>query len=282
MKKYVVILMCLLLVGCNNKDGHVAKVDDVIIDEQNFSENYEIVRKIYDKKYTKSDVLVTLVDRAVVAKELKNRNIEDKTNYIEAVKKDIEDFFGGKKEMIKYLQENGMTVKDYDDYIVARANLAMLKNDFIRNIELTEQELIDEYSENREKYDNYKIQILVMDDKKSITYVLQNSNKNFDELIHLYSTDLESAANGGIIDKYHLGEKEVAFDEALLNLKIGDISAPIKLQNEYCVIKLIDSNLDFTKNKSNVIDSLLNKKFETFLLELKKNSKIKIYTELDG
>lgn len=65
--------------------------------------------------------------------------------------------------------------------------------------------------------------------------------EDFETLAKTYSTDENTASNGGIMPYFSLGQMVGPFEEAAFALnKIGDISKPVKSRYGYHIIKLID------------------------------------------
>lgn len=64
------------------------------------------------------------------------------------------------------------------------------------------------------------------------------AGEKFDELARTHSQDVGSAANGGDLDFIYLGVFDPAFDEAIAQLKIGEVSPVVGTRFGYHLIKL--------------------------------------------
>ncbi|MBN1301348.1 MAG: peptidylprolyl isomerase [Melioribacteraceae bacterium] len=66
------------------------------------------------------------------------------------------------------------------------------------------------------------------------------NGQNFEELAKQYSEDQGTAANGGDLGYFSRRRMVKAFDEVVFNMKVGEISKPVKTNFGYHIIKLVD------------------------------------------
>jgi parvulin-like peptidyl-prolyl isomerase len=71
-------------------------------------------------------------------------------------------------------------------------------------------------------------------------YELVKAGVSFDRLAGQIFTDPVLRDNGGYIGYFSLGEMDPAFEETAFNLKIGEISKPVRTAHGYSIIKLED------------------------------------------
>src|SRR6478752_5529265 len=121
----------------------------------------------------------------------------------------------------------------------------MLKVDILREkaatagIKVSDKEL-------KKAYDEYKAQIrashnLVKDEKTANEVEAKiKKGEDFASLAKEYSTDQQSAANGGDLGYFGEGQMVKEFEEAAYKLKKGEVSKPIKTEYGYHIIKLVD------------------------------------------
>jgi peptidyl-prolyl cis-trans isomerase SurA len=111
---------------------------------------------------------------------------------------------------------------------------------------------------------------------------------NFDELTKKYSDDINSQQTLGVLPVFGMGTREEStFEEAAFNLKIGEVSSPIKSSNGLHLIKLLaryvpDEKEDFIKKNINKIttDSRADFLQKKHLEELKRRYNLKINLEI--
>ncbi|TYR79005.1 peptidylprolyl isomerase PrsA [Priestia megaterium] len=132
------------------------------------------------------------------------------------------------------IQQNGEdTVKD------------MLKVDLLRDkvatadIKVSEKELKEAYEA---KKPEIRASHILVEDEKTAKEVKAKLDKgeDFAKLAEEYSTDKASAQKGGDLGFFGAGEMVPAFQEAAYKLKKGEVSAPVKSDYGYHIIKLVD------------------------------------------
>ena len=86
-----------------------------------------------------------------------------------------------------------------------------------------------------------------------------NSGKDFNSLAKQVFTDTVLQNNGGYLGYFTWGDMDPDFEEAAYNLKIGEISAPVKTAHGYSIIKLEDriacpllTENEYQKKKNNL------------------------------
>lgn len=98
-----------------------------------------------------------------------------------------------------------------------------------------------------------------------------------------YNSDDRSKFVGGDLGYFHEGQTVKEFEDALLKMKPGEISGPVKTLHGYHIIKLVELNesrqLDFEEAKGKIRQSLEKKEresiYEKWMSELKKKYPLK-------
>ncbi len=141
-------------------------------------------------------------------------------------------------------------------------------------------------SEFRGPDDNLVSHILLpveVDDVATLTLAVQlrdriDSGEDFSELAREYSTDSFSANKGGELGWLGVGEEPAAeFAAALVGLQPGEVSAPVKTEYGYHLIKLIDVRANDKITYDSVRDELLTRMRENQAIDLYDQQ----YDELD-
>jgi peptidylprolyl isomerase/peptidyl-prolyl cis-trans isomerase C len=122
--------------------------------------------------------------------------------------------------------------------------------------------------------------ILVADEKtaKEVKQKLDKGTK-FEEVAKKYSTDEGSKANGGSLGYFLKGQLVPEFEEKAFSMKKGEVSAPVKTQFGYHIIKVEDSRAVKVPTYEEVKPSLQNKMsreaIENYIAELSKKYNVK-------
>ena len=111
------------------------------------------------------------------------------------------------------------------------------------------------------------------------------AGEDFSDLARTYSQDVGSAAKGGNLDFIYLGIFDPAFDEAISQLKIGEVSAVVASRFGYHIIKLNErqppGDVPFEQVKDEVQKYLFMAKAEelvkTYIEGLKSKAQIEYY-----
>ncbi|MGB3783609.1 MAG: peptidylprolyl isomerase [Priestia megaterium] len=124
----------------------------------------------------------------------------------------------------------------------------MLKVDILREkaatagIKVSDKELKKAYDEYKAQKPHIRASHILVKDEKTANEVEAKIKKgeDFASLAKEYSTDQQSAANGGDLGYFGEGQMVKEFEEAAYKLKKGEVSKPIKTEYGYHIIKLVD------------------------------------------
>ncbi|WP_174616204.1 peptidylprolyl isomerase [Virgibacillus ihumii] len=135
------------------------------------------------------------------------------------------------------------------------------------DIKITEKEL-------KQKYERMKTEIqashILVKDKKTAKEVKQKleNGADFAKLAKEYSTDKGTAKKGGQLGYFSTGKMVPEFEDAAYNLKVGEVSDPVKSQFGYHIIKVTDKRDkkkdigSFEDNKDDIRRTILNKRMD--------------------
>ncbi|BDG48522.1 MULTISPECIES: peptidylprolyl isomerase [Parageobacillus] len=222
MKKWMIaaaVASVFALSACNNGDEVIVKTKDGDITKEEF---YNEMKARVGK-----EVIRDLVDEKVLSKKYK---VTDKE--IDKEIENLKEMYGTQYDLA--VQQNGeKAIRDMVKLDLLRQKAAM------EDIKVTEKELKDYYK-------NYKPKIrashiLVKDEKtaKEIKAKL-DKGEDFAKLAKQYSQDPGSASNGGDLGWFGPGKMVKEFEDAAYQLKVGEISDPVKTEYGYHIIKVTD------------------------------------------
>ncbi|MDZ7672558.1 MAG: peptidylprolyl isomerase [Halanaerobiales bacterium] len=257
------------------------------------------------QKYKKNK-LNDLIKKRLIIQEAKKRNISisDKQKeklfkqHLESIKKrnQIND-----KQLKQALNKQGIKSLDQYQKVFLQNNkdsflINKLRNNVTKDVSVSENKIKEYYNNNKKNFkveEQVKVsQILIKTEQKSTKEVKNkintiknklNNGENFSTLAKKYSEGpyAEKGGNIGFIKKETISK---IFGEKVFNLKIDEISEPIKVNNEYRIVKINDkkeAGIKPFKEVKNTIKSQLenNKKsnqWQEFVKKLENNANITI------
>jgi peptidyl-prolyl cis-trans isomerase C len=140
----------------------------------------------------------------------------------------------------------------------------------------TDQELHAEYDALTDKTEYHASHILVPTKEKAEQLVKKlKGGAKFEDVAKAESTD-NSKANGGDLGWFTTARMVKPFGDAVKGLKKGEITPePVQTQYGWHIIKLEDTrDAPFEQMKVQMTNSIMQKKFQAYIENLKKNAKI--------
>ena len=238
----------------------------------------------------------SLINDIIKKKELKKRFDFEKTNQIVSIieknllrKKNIK----SKSEFIKILNDNNLDYKIINEKLKIEALWNQLIYDkYSNNVKIDEtdlrQKIIISLNKTNKKYEYNLSEIMFVEtEKENKEQILKKIINNFNEIgfentANIFSIS-NTSKNGGLIGWVNELQLSERIRQKIENLKIGQITEPIKIQNGYLLIKINDKK-EF-KEKVNIEEQLKkliskekNRQFNSFsnilYKRLKKNIEI--------
>lgn len=176
--------------------------------------------------------------------------------------------------------------KEFKDQLeITKEN--MLKNYAMHllfdSIKVSDDEIKEYYENNKEvvkKPKSYKASHILVEDEKSANEILEKieNGLSFSDAADKYSTD--KASKGGDLGEFPKGAMVKEFEDALDELKEGEISKPVKTQFGYHIIKLDHTHDEYLPEldeiKDRIHDTLLMIKRQEKYLEKTNQIKEKV------
>ena len=271
--------------GCSKPPKDVvASVNGEYITDEEYEPYKQELEKLSlgDSKFSSSEksAIEGLVDRKIVDIEFKNANLSvDESEFKTFRKAYIEELIDENafKEFSEYKSLNEDVL---NEYLLNKYKTQKLKEKFAEDFELTDENLRNEYQNKSAKYDSYRVQFIFMKDLEKMKENVLPMSFGMDVLATLYSEEPISASNGGIVDAYHIGDKEPKFDLTIQSLEKGETSDIVETKNGYYIIKLIDINSGYENHKEAVKNNLIDVNFKRYMNNIRSNAKVKIYRDL--
>jgi len=206
-------------------------------------------------------------------KQLMQELVSQELFYLDAVKNGLD-----KNET--YIQE----ARRMQDNILKQFAI----HNLLKDIKVTEEDLLNYYNEHKDMFkesESVKASHILIDDEAKAEEIAKeiNDGLSFEEAASKYSS-CPSNAQGGDLGFFTAGRMVPEFEAAAFDMKVGEVSAPVKTQFGYHIIKVTDrkeaSVKSFDEVKGQLSQQLMAmKQQETYLNrvdELKKEYEVKI------
>ena len=282
------------------------QIEQMLAQQPSFQENGKFSDKLYEQYLVNagmtSDMLInnlredhalkmlssTVMDYALVSKvdiqQIANLQTEQRTLLLASIKLDDDkkNVSISQKEIADYYQQHPNQFKqvasvDVDYILVTPAQVAG------GAAPISEADLQQAYATFVEKQkQNVKREvkhILITTDGRTDAEAAKRANEayskikdgiTFAQVAAEYSEDPDSKAKGGVISTYAPGAFTAPFDDAVMALKQGDVSKPVKTQFGYHIIMANASNVEIPSFESEK---------ERLTAEIQKSKSANVYTD---
>ena len=271
--------------GCSKPPKDVvASVNGEYITDEEYEPYKQELEKLSlgDSKLSssKKSAIEGLVDRKIVDIEFKNANLSVDESEFKTFKKTYIEKLIDENAFTEFSEYKSLNEDVLNEYLLNKYKTQKLKEKFAEDFELTDENMRNEYQNKSAKYDSYRVQFIFMKDLEKMKENVLPMSFGMDVLATLYSEEPISASNGGIVDAYHIGDKEPKFDLTIQSLEKGETSDIVETKNGYYIIKLIDINSGYENHKEAVKNNLIDVNFKRYMNNIRSNAKVKIYRDL--
>lgn len=266
--------------------------------KEQYGEDYENNEEVKEQlKNYRLQFLNTMVDRKVQADKAKELNLATD----EEIKKGVEEGragfitqFGSEEALQEAMKSEGLTEEDLTKMLTETFLVSKAEEYMVKDVKVTDEEIKTYYDENKASLERKAganvSHILVADEAlaKEISEKAQNG-EDFAKLAEKHGTDGTKSTGGSLgYVEYETEQMDADFMAAVKKMKEGEISAPVKSQFGYHVIKVTDvdakggvPSLDDAKEQiKTTIESNKKKELATSTLEAwKKEKNVKIYED---
>ncbi|MGV2620839.1 UNVERIFIED_CONTAM: peptidylprolyl isomerase [Halobacillus marinus] len=255
----VVVALCILLsVNVGAKQEAVATVDGEEISKDDL---YELLVSQYG-----DDALDSLVTSKIVEMEAEKNDIVVDQDKMKEEMETYYDQYGSKDDFLSALNENGVSLEDFQADLEEYLTLEKLLKD---RVSITDEEKETYFEENKDSF-NQPEQVtarhILTETKEEAQTVLDkyNDGEKFADLAEEYSTDEATKDSGGDLGTFGKGEMVDAFDDAAFSMEAGEVSDPVETEYGFHIIEVTDhtdaEEATYEDVKEEVTDALYDSK----------------------
>ncbi|WP_350300912.1 peptidylprolyl isomerase [Peribacillus frigoritolerans] len=260
----------------SSMDKTIASIDGEKINED---ELYDALVAGYG-----ADTLDLLITNKLVELEAEKAGIKIKD---EEIQKEIDvmvESYGDEKSLKEQLEASGSSMEALKKDIVVYLQTKKLVEP---RITVTDEEISTYFEDNKDTFaqaEQVEASHILVEDEKTAKKVAKEieDGGDFAKLAAEYSTDTETADNGGSLGYFGKGDMVEEFENVAFDLDINKVSDPVKSEYGYHIIKVTGkkeakkANLEDSKDviKETLLSERLQEEYPVWLAEVKKDHEI--------
>lgn len=279
MKKFLVLMVsCLFLISCGKQaeqakpaaaGDYLLKINDVVISKADLDTELkkmpeEVKQAMMRDAQTYTKFLEDYASKEALGLEAKSKKIEENPDF---------------KSKLEYMKK-------------VTAIQMLLEKEIAKDIKISDKDVQDYYTKNKGQFSappTYKVSHIQVKTQADADKVKERLKKgeDFAKVAKEVSEDKESGKNGGDLGMVEQGKLPAELDQAVVKMKKGEVSAPVKSQYGFHIIKVTDvkqsTALDINAIKEDLRNVLMQEKqqqiFEKYISDVKNKYKIEINKE---
>ncbi|HHW11768.1 MAG TPA: foldase [Firmicutes bacterium] len=239
-----------------------------------------VVASVNGEKITKDELYQLLLSQAgqqglnlliaqkIVDLEAKKQKITVTEAEIEEALTKYYDYYGGEESFTQIMAVRGTSLAEVKKNIV---NTLKIKKLLEPKIKVTEEEMKAFFEKNKEDFaqkEQVKARHILVATEKEAKEIKEKLAKgeDFAALAKEYSLDESTKNNGGQLGFFNRGDMTPEFEKAAFALAVGEVSAPVKTEYGYHLIKVEEKKQaaapDYEKSKAEIKEYLFNQKLQ--------------------
>ncbi|MFE4708610.1 peptidylprolyl isomerase [Peribacillus simplex] len=231
-----------------------------------------------------ADTLDLLITNKLVELEAEKAGIKIKDEEIQKEIDTMVESYGDEKSLKEQLEASGSSMDALKKDIVVYLQTKKLVEP---RITVTDDEISTYFEDNKETFDQaeqVEASHILVEDEKTAKKVAKEiaEGGDFAKLAAEYSTDTQTADNGGSLGYFGKGDMVEEFEDVAFDLDINKVSDPVKSDYGYHIIKVTGkkeakkANLEDSKDviKETLLSEKLQEEYPVWLAEVKKDHEI--------
>ncbi|MDW7617163.1 peptidylprolyl isomerase [Peribacillus simplex] len=269
-------IMAFAMISSTEKNKTMASIDGEKISKD---ELYDALVAEYG-----ADTLDLLITNKLVELEAEKEGIKIKDEEIQKEIDTMAESYGDEKSLKEQLEASGSSMEALKNDIVVYLQMKKLIEP---RITVTDDEISTYFEDNKDTFaqaEQVEASHILVEDEKTAKKVEKEiaEGGDFAKLAAEYSTDTETADNGGSLGYFGKGDMVDEFEDVAFDLDIGKVSDPVKSDYGYHIIKVTGkkeakkANLEDSKEeiKETLLSERLQEEYPAWLAEVKKDHEI--------
>lgn len=297
---FLLLIAALLLSGCQQKkEGVVAKVDDIEITQEEFDEDFQVYKGLYEKQLgedvlsqvgldgrtfgdtLKENILEKLIMETLIGEDSKNLGIVISQEQLDEYINEYKESMGGEENYIAFLESNNLSDGFFNNSMKKELLLSSHKEQIISGMIIAETEAREYYENNINTLMEIKANHILLGSEEDAIMILERleEGEKFDDLAKTESLDSVSGIRGGDLGYFPRGQMISEFEEAAFSLEIGEISDIVRTEVGYHIIQLVDKLDSYEELEEKTFNAIKESKYFDYIQKLRDDADIKRYLD---
>lgn len=258
-------------------DKTVAIVDDEKISKDDYkSELSFYASMLASQQQLKNSIVTMMVQDKLIANDIKKNDIKvDDKEVEDALMQSVQNF-GGQENFDKTLDDYNMELDKFKETLKKDLMYKKHREWFDENNKVTDDEIKKYFEDNKDEFAKVDASHILVEDEQTANDIKSrlDNGEDFASLAKEYSKDTASAQNGGDLGAFAKGQMVKEFEDAAFSMKEGEISAPVKSQFGYHIIKVNSIKDSFEDSKEEITKKIKDKKYADYIKKLHEESNV--------
>lgn len=258
-------------------DKTVAIVDGEKISKDDYkSELSFYASMLASQQQLKNSIVTMMVQDKLIANDIKKNDIKvDDKEVEDALMQSVQNF-GGQENFDKTLDDYNMELDKFKETLKKDLMYKKHREWFDENNKVTDDEIKKYFEDNKDEFAKVDASHILVEDEQTANDIKSrlDNGEDFASLAKEYSKDTASAQNGGALGAFAKGQMVKEFEDAAFSMKEGEISAPVKSQFGYHIIKVNSIKDSFEDSKEEITKKIKDQKYADYIKKLHEESNV--------
>lgn len=258
-------------------DKTVAIVDGEKISKDDYkSELSFYASMLASQQQLKNSIVTMMVQDKLIANDIKKNDIKvDDKEVEDALMQSVQNF-GGQENFDKTLDDYNMELDKFKETLKKDLMYKKHREWFDENNKVTDDEIKKYFEDNKDEFAKVDASHILVEDEQTANDIKSrlDNGEDFASLAKEYSKDTASAQNGGALGAFAKGQMVKEFEDAAFSMKEGEISAPVKSQFGYHIIKVNSIKDSFEDSKDEITKKIKDQKYADYIKKLHEESNV--------